>query len=155
MKDKEHIVSVNNRLIINENSIDLARVWIGDIIIDELYNLLGDKFDDIGLEICFDDECCDDECSHFCFVINIILLNNNSEIKDDDILGVITYSTNDKEPNLVYIDGEFRFYYVFEQTYNTCTNPFDMKNTFSSEYPCEKCLEQILIDTLDECLKQE
>lgn len=124
-------------------------------------NYFGDNFDDVNLMTYFDDECCDDGCIHFWNEINIVLLENKNEhnniedIENENVIGVITYSTNDYEPHLVYMDGEFKFYYVFEQSSNTCTNPIDMKNTGISEYPCEKCLEQILIDELNECLKQE
>lgn len=39
MKNK-NIVSVNDRLIIAEDAIDIARIRIGDIIINKLYELL-------------------------------------------------------------------------------------------------------------------
>lgn len=152
MKDM-NIVSVNNRLIIKENAIDYVCGKIGDIIESKLRDLFNEKADDIDVEVSFDDECCDDEYIHFWKEIDIILLNNKS--KDEDVIGVITYTTNDQEPQLIYIDGKFVFYYVFDQTSNTCTNPFDMKNISFTEYPCEKCLEQILIDELVECFKQE
>lgn len=148
-----NIVSVNNRLIIKENAIDYVCGKIGDIIESKLRDLFNEKADDIDVEVSFDDECCDDEYIHFWKEIDIILLNNKS--KDEDVIGVITYTTNDQEPQLIYIDGKFVFYYVFDQTSNTCTNPFDMKNISFTEYPCEKCLEQILIDELVECFKQE
>lgn len=152
MKDT-NIMSVNNKLIIKENAADYVYSEIGDIIESKLRELLNEKADDIDVEVSFDDGVCDDEYIHFWNEINIILLNNKS--KDDDIIGVITYTTNDQEPQLVYVDDKFVFYYVFDQTGNTCTNPFDMKNISFTEYPCEKCLEQILIDELVECFKQE
>lgn len=152
MKDM-NIINVNNRLIIKENSIDYVCGKIGDIIESKLYELFNEKADDINVEVSFDNECGTDEYIHFWKEINIILLDNKSE--DEDVIGVITYTTNDQEPQLVYVDGKFVFYYVFDQTGNTCTNLFDMKNIGVTEYPCEKCLEQILIDTLDECFKQK
>ena len=152
MKDS-NIVSVNNRLIIKENAIEYVCTEIGEIIENKLCELLNEKADDIDVEVSFDDECCDDEYIHFWKEIDIILLNNKNE--DDDVIGVITYTTNDQESQLIYIDGKFVFYYVFDQTGNTCTNPFDMKNIGVTEYPCEKCLEQILIDELNKCFKQK
>lgn len=153
MKDTECIMSVNNKLIIKENAIDYACGEIGNIIENKLRDLFNEKADDIDVEVSFDDECCDDEYIHFWKEIDIILLNNKS--KDEDVIGVVTYTTNDHEPQLVYVDGKFVFYYVFDQTGNTCTNPFDMKNIGVTIYPCERCLEQILIDELVECFKQE
>lgn len=152
MKDT-NIMSVNNKLIIKENAADYVYSEICDIIESKLRELLNEKADDIDVEVSFDDECCDDEYIHFWKEIDIILLNNKS--KDEDVIGIITYTTNDQEPQLIYIDGKFVFYYVFDQTSNTCTNPFDMKNISFTEYPCEKCLEQILIDELNKCFKQE
>lgn len=152
MKDM-NIVSVNNRLIIKENAIDYVCNEICDIIESKLRELFNEKADDIDVEVSFDDECCDDKYIHFWNEIDIILLNNKSE--DDDVIGVVTYTTNDHEPQLVYVDDKFVFYYVFDQTGNTCTNPFDMKNIGVTEYPCEKCLEQILIDELNDYFKQK
>lgn len=148
-----NIVSVNNRFIIKENSIDYVCGEIGDIIESKLYELFNEKADDINVEVSFNNECCADEYIHFWKEINIILLDNKSE--NEDVIGVITYTTNDQEPQLVYVDGKFVFYYVFDQTGNTCTNLFDMKNIGVTEYPCERCLEQILIDELNDCFKQK
>ena len=62
----------------------------------------------------------------------------------------IEFATNDIEPTLVCVNGEFKFYYVFTVLSNTCTSCKYMVNTGFCEFNKEndELLENILLDEL-------
>ena len=133
---------INGRLIINENEIDEA--------CEKLRGIVQSKLDTLGhgnviVDVVFDNECWNEKtCAMWC-EIDINLLTSSG------FLGCISFTTESYEPTLVYTN-QFEFYYVFEQSSNTCTNPTDMLNTGHSKLKCVKCLEQILLDDLYERL---
>lgn len=139
---------VNGRLVVDEDGIKYACTILEQIVLNKLRQL-GHK--DVDVKAYFDDECFNENTFHFWKEINIVLS------MDDNTIGSITYTTDSYEPSLVYTGNKFKFYYVFEQSSYTCTNPIDLKNTSKSEYECKDnmYLERILIEELEDRLKQD
>ena len=141
---------VNDKLVVDEKCVYKACGLIEDIMYNKIRKLYDDKADEIDIDVSFSDECCHDECPIFWNEIEIVIY------KDCEPISAITYTTDSYEPNLVYDGDKFRFYYVFTQSSNTCTNPVDLKNIRISKYSMDRmrCLEDVLIEELVEKLRQ-
>lgn len=138
---------VNDRLIIGENIFfDEKRE---NFVCEVLRKIVQNKLDELGhpnviANVEFNFDCTNNDLTYFWNELNIDLMTS------DGFLSTIQYSTNSTEPTLVYVNGNFVFYHVFELSSHGCTSLKHMKNTGFCEFDKtnDTLLENILIEEL-------
>lgn len=124
---------VNGRMVLEEtqvdNFIESLRLKIDNFLEnDERFSKF--KFSvDVGVEW----ECWNDETNCFWNEINISIINHSVDVEfknglSSKALTHFSYTTEGLNPQLVHMDGEFKFFYVFECGSYTITNPVTFQN---------------------------
>ena len=126
----------NKRIIINENTLELE--------INNFEKILRNFFEtdsrfskyDIGVFVEFDDECWNDDTRSLWNELNIRIINYDKLTESGEKLkgqqrfatALITYTTENHEPQLVMNNGKPEFYYVFRWSCSTLTNSLTWEN---------------------------
>ena len=128
---------VNNRILINENEINMDLLRVETIVRGYMYSI---GHPDSEVETYFDSN---EELGKFWneLVINIFHSNNNQSC--------IIFATELFCPTLVCENGELKFYYVFDFGNHTLTEPYTLEN---GEIPYDMSLESQIIQHLNKTL---
>ena len=132
---------VNGKIIINENNMETDCDVICDIVALKLADI---GRNDLKVEVAFEDENWNEKT---CDTWNTIDINI---MRGEELISNIQFATEKHEPTLVNTDYGFQFYYVFDYSSSTCTNPIDLKNVGHTTEPFSKgnLLEDILLRDL-------
>lgn len=124
---------VNGRIVVEENQVDDFAYFVQERIDNFLKS--DERFSSFkfSVDVQVEWECFNEESKIFWHEFNIIIINHSIDVKYKNGLSSkamthFGYSTEGIAPQLVYIDGEFRFFYVFECGSYTITNPITFQN---------------------------